>query len=105
MKRRVFAAIFSNDKTLSIFAGRPPSLSHRYNACPLPLDLPDEILLADKHELQEAARKLDSDGWNPEMIISPASRIRASMPYAIIMDEVLEISLGNDAQFSEARLL
>ncbi|PQE15132.1 fungal specific transcription factor protein [Rutstroemia sp. NJR-2017a BVV2] len=105
MKRRVFAAVFSNDKTLSNFAGRPPSLSHRYNACPLPLDLPDEILLADKHTLQEAAQKLDSDGWNVDMTISPASRIRAAVLYAMIMDEVLEISLGNDAQFSEARLL
>ncbi|KAM3080859.1 hypothetical protein ACMFMG_004817 [Clarireedia jacksonii] len=105
MKRRVFGAVFANDKTMSIFSGRPPSLSHRYNACPLPLDLPDEILLADKEELQEAARKLDSDGWNTDTIIGPASRIRASVLYSIIMDEVLEISLGNDAQFSEARLL
>ncbi|PQE22027.1 fungal specific transcription factor protein [Rutstroemia sp. NJR-2017a BBW] len=105
MKRRVFTAIFSNDKTLSVFAGRPPSLSHRYNACPLPLDLPDEILLADKHTLQEAAKNLDSDGWSTDMTISTASRIRAYMLYAMIMDEVLEMSLGNDAQFSEARLL
>lgn len=97
--------MFANDKTLSIFSGRPPCLSHRYNACPLPLDLPDEVLLADKDELQEAARKLDSDGWNADMVTGPASRIRASVLYATIMDEVLEISLGNDAQFSEERLL
>ncbi|ESZ95424.1 hypothetical protein SBOR_4165 [Sclerotinia borealis F-4128] len=86
IKRRIFSAVFVNDKTLSIFTGRPPGLSHRYNSCPLPLDLEDEVLLADKEAIQEAASKLDENGWNKE-------------------DEILEISLGNVNQFSEGRIL
>ncbi|KAB8298710.1 hypothetical protein EYC80_000885 [Monilinia laxa] len=105
IKRRIFSAIFVNDKTLSIFTGRPPGLSHRYNSCPFPLDLDDEILLADKNILQEAASKLDENGWNNEGSVYSCSRIRASMMYSSVIDEILEISLGTANQFSEARIL
>lgn len=105
IKRRIFSAIFVNDKTLSIFTGRPPGLSRRYNSCPLPLDLEDEILLAGKETLQEAASKLDENGWNREGNIYSSSRIRASMMYGEIIDEILEISLGTVNQFSEARIM
>ncbi|KAM0316392.1 hypothetical protein ACHAO8_003173 [Botrytis cinerea] len=105
IKRRIFCAVFVNDKTLSIFTGRPPGLSHRYNSCPLPLDLEDEILLAGKETLQEAASKLDENGWNREGNIYSCSRIRASMMYGEIIDEILEISLGTVNQFSEARIM
>ncbi|KAF7942510.1 hypothetical protein EAE99_000560 [Botrytis elliptica] len=105
IKRRIFSAIFVNDKTLSIFTGRPPGLSRRYNSCPLPLDLEDEILLAGKETLQEAASKLDENGWNREGNIYSSSRIRASMMYGEIIDEILEISLGTIDQFSEARIM
>lgn len=80
-------------------------MSHRYNSCPLPLDLEDEILLADKDTLKEAASKLDGNGWNREGNIYSSSRIRASMMYSVIIDEILEISLGTINQFSEARIL
>ncbi|KAM0172895.1 hypothetical protein ACHAPF_007152 [Botrytis cinerea] len=105
IKRRIFCAVFVNDKTLSIFTGRPPGLSHRYNSCPLPLDLEDEILLAGKETLQEAASKLDENGWNRDGNIYSCSRIRASMMYGEIIDEILEISLGTVNQFSEARIM
>ncbi|TGO55360.1 hypothetical protein BCON_0093g00330 [Botryotinia convoluta] len=105
IKRRIFSAVFVNDKTLSIFTGRPPGLSRRYNSCPLPLDLEDEILLAGKETLQKAASKLDENGWNKEGNIYSSSRIRASMMYGEIIDEILEISLGTVNQFSEARIM
>ncbi|TGO28088.1 hypothetical protein BPAE_0032g00310 [Botrytis paeoniae] len=105
IKRRIFSAIFVNDKTLSIFTGRPPGLSRRYNSCPLPLDLEDEVLLAGKETLQEAASRLDENGWNREGNIYSSSRIRASMMYGEIIDEILEISLGTVNQFSEARIM
>ncbi|KAF7959513.1 hypothetical protein EAE96_001129 [Botrytis aclada] len=105
IKRRIFSAVFVNDKTLSIFTGRPPGLSRRYNSCPLPLDLEDEILLAGKETLQETASKLDENGWNKEGNIYSSSRTRASMMYGGIIDEILEISLGTANQFSEARIM
>ncbi|KAF7894168.1 hypothetical protein EAF00_007682 [Botryotinia globosa] len=105
IKRRIFSAIFFNDKTLSIFTGRPPGLSRRYNSCPLPLGLENEILLAGKETLQEAASKLDENGWNREGNIYSSSRIRASMMYGEIIDEILETSLETINQFSKARIM
>jgi len=105
MRKRTWAAVFSIDMTIASFTGRPPGLSHRYSSCPLPLDLNDEILLASKDDLAHAVSLLDSNGWNTVGDLSPATTIRATMCYSLIMAEILEISLGTDSQYSDQRLM
>lgn len=105
IRRRVWACVFSIDKTLAAFTGRPPGISHRYNMCPLPLDLSDELLLGSKEEIARAVGLLDSNGWNTRGEYYPATNCRAVMIHSLIMSEILEISLGSDSQYSDDRLM
>jgi len=45
-----------------MFTGRPPALSHRYHSCPLPLDLPDEVVMTGGEVLDHAISRLDAEG-------------------------------------------
>lgn len=105
MRRRIWAVVFSIDKTLAAFTGRPPGLSHRYHMCPLPLDLSDDILLASEEERARAVSLLDANGWNTLGEFYPATNCRAVMIHSLIMSEILEISLGSESQYSDDRLL
>ena len=53
------ACLFWSDKELSLFTGRPPSLSRRYYSCPLPLGLNDETLMCGGVELEREIESLD----------------------------------------------
>lgn len=105
MKRRTWALVFSIDKTLAGFTGRPPGLSHRYNSCPLPLDLSDELLLAPKEDRDRAIEMLDSNGWNQNGEFTAVTSIRCVMIYSLILSEILEISLGSDTNFSYEQVM
>lgn len=104
MRRRIWSVVFSLDKTIAAFTGRPPGLSHRYSACPLPLDISDETLLAPREERERAIHLLDSDGWNTSGEYYPSTSCRAVMMHSLILSEVLEMSLGAESQ-SDARLM
>lgn len=105
MRRRTWAVAFAIDKTIAAFTGRPPGLSHRFNMCPLPLDLADDVLLAPKEERDRAISKLDVNGWNQTGEFHAATSIRAVMAHSLILSEILEISLGSDSQYSHQRLM
>lgn len=104
MRRRTWATVFSIDKTISAFTGRPPSLSHRYNMCPLPLDIDDEVLLASQEERIHAVSLLDSNGWNTSGELTSATWSRAVMMQSLVLSEILEISLGSEHQYSIERV-
>ena len=104
MRRRTWASVFSIDQTIAAFTGRPPSLSHRYNLCPLPLDLSDEVLLASKETRLHAASLLDPNGWNTAGELTAATWSRAVMIRSLILSEILEISLGSEQQYSIERI-
>ncbi|RFU31068.1 hypothetical protein B7463_g5296, partial [Scytalidium lignicola] len=70
------ACIFWSDNELSMFMGRPPSLSHRYYSCPPPLDLDDETLMRGGAELERDIRSLDQNGWNTQGRVFEATIIR-----------------------------
>ncbi|KAF4980778.1 hypothetical protein FZEAL_3292 [Fusarium zealandicum] len=95
-KRRLFAFLFYTDKSDVSFSGRPPLISRRYCSSALPLDLQDEALTADEATLTAAAKNLDSRGWNTQGRIYPATIIRARTMIAYVLDEIMEIALGND---------
>lgn len=104
MKRRIWSVVFSLDKTIAAFTGRPPGLSHRYSACPQPLDISDETLLAPREERERAIHLLDSNGWNTSSEYYPATSCRAILMHSLILSEVLEMSLGSES-LSDARLM
>jgi hypothetical protein len=101
----MWAVVFSTDKTIAAFTGRPPGLSHRYNQCPLPLDLTDEVLLAPKEERDRAIAMLDSNGWNQVGEVTVATSTRAVMIHALILSEILELSLGPDCNYTNEHLM
>lgn len=94
MRRRIYAIVFTIDKVLATFMGRPPALSGRYNSCPAPLDISDEVLMGGEPGLSNAVALLDSNGWNTDGQIYQATVLRERFYEGQIRDEVLEISLG-----------
>lgn len=87
-----------------MFTGRPPGLSHRYQSCPLPLDLSHEVLLAGGDVLQQAISNLNEDGWNTEGRVYDSTICRQLGTYSMILDEIMEVLLGTHAQFSLERV-
>src|SRR6478735_2552796 len=75
-KRRLAARIFTIDKVMVSFTGRPPLIGRRYFSTPLPLDIRDEDLLADQATISRARKTLDEDGWNRDGEMHSATLIR-----------------------------
>ncbi|TVY34147.1 hypothetical protein LSUB1_G006396 [Lachnellula subtilissima] len=103
MKKRVFTSIFNFDKSTSVLTGRPPALSYRYTRFKFPLDLSDEVTMAGGDELIAAISKLDKDGWNTDGEIYTSTLNRVHGIDSVILDETLELSLGDPADCTEER--
>ncbi|KAH7153255.1 hypothetical protein EDB81DRAFT_946139 [Dactylonectria macrodidyma] len=103
-RRRLFGRVFNIDKVMVSFSGRPPLIGRRYSSTPLPLDLSDEVLLADDEVITNAVQNLDAQGWNTEGKLLPATLLRARVMIAFIRDELLEIALGRGSQTTLAHL-
>ena len=54
--------------------------------------------------LELAVSRLDSEGWNTEGKVYDSSITRTMGLYAVIMDEIMEIFLGNQVQWSSERV-
>ncbi|CZT10242.1 hypothetical protein WAI453_009350 [Rhynchosporium graminicola] len=94
-KKRLFTSIFCFDKGSALLTGRPPALSYRYTRFELPLDLSEEVLIQGGEVLQEAVAKLDENGWNQEGQIYSTTATRAHGMFSQVLNEVLELSLGD----------
>ncbi|KAJ4321144.1 hypothetical protein N0V84_005496 [Fusarium piperis] len=99
------ARIFTIDKVMVSFTGRPPLLGRRYFSTPLPLDVRDDELLADQETLTRAVQALDEHGWNKNGELHSATLTRARVQIAVIKDEMLEIALENSSKVSINTLL
>lgn len=97
--------VFTIDKVMVSFTGRPPLLGRRYFSTPLPLDIRDEDLLADQETLTRAVQALDEHGWNRNGELHSATLTRARVQIAVIKDEMLEIALENSSKVSINSLL
>jgi hypothetical protein len=106
-KRRFMWAMFSTDKCLTCFTGRPPLLSRHYISTPMPLDLKDEYLFLDGESLRrKVAESLDDKGWNTEGGVWHSTLLRARAMQSLIADEIFEVVLGaNVARYSTDALL
>jgi Fungal specific transcription factor domain len=96
-KRRLFCQIFTVDKVVASFTGRPPLISGRYASTPLPLDLRDDVLLRDAASIKRAVDGLDANGWNTNSdgVLCSATIVRAEYSLACIRDEIFGIALGH----------
>lgn len=94
----MFWSLFITDKVSASFSGRPPLLSRHYVSTPLPLDLKDDYIFADKHAFENAvASTLDCNGWSLEGGLYSSTTVRARAMISIIKDEVFEVALGPGA--------
>ncbi|KAH7130884.1 hypothetical protein EDB81DRAFT_888184 [Dactylonectria macrodidyma] len=104
-KRRLVANIFSIDKALASFTGRPPALGRRYMLTAMPLDLADHELLGNKDSLTRAMKQLDAGGWNTSGVVFPSTICRARSMIAFFRDELFEIALGHGLETTVDTLL
>lgn len=95
LRRRIFAIVFNIDKGSSLLTGRPPALSYRYCRFRLPLDVSEEVIMQGGEELRRAVENLDGEGWNTEGQLYPNTTTRAHSKLAIVLNEILELSLGD----------
>jgi len=94
LRRRIFTVIFNIDKGSSFLTGRPPALSYRYCRFKLPLDISEDIMVRGGEDLARAVEKLDVNGWNTEQQIYPSTFTRAHGQLALVLNDILELSLG-----------
>jgi hypothetical protein len=95
MKKRIFNATFICNMGNSLLTGRPPALCHRLCHLQLPLDVSDAVLMRGGEDLQRAIDALDSNGWNREEKIHINSTVRTRTMLVPILNEALELFLGD----------
>jgi hypothetical protein len=95
LRRRIFTIVFNIDKGSSLLTGRPPALSYRFCRFKLPLDISEEVMMGSCEEFRRAVENLDEDGWNRAGKIYPNTVTRAHGKLAIVLNEILELSLGD----------
>ena len=104
LRRRVFTVVFNIDKGSSLLTGRPPALSYRYTRFQFPLDLSEDVVMKGRKEIQDAIARLDPNGWNVDGNIHPSTTTRAHGFFSIVLNEILELSLGDPADCTNERI-
>ena len=87
-----------------MLTGRPPALSYRYTRFKFPLDVSEEVAMKGGEELQQAVARLDANGWNTDEKFYPSTTTRAHGLLAVILNEILELSLGDPAECTNIRI-
>jgi len=93
-RKRLFAATYIFDKTISNFLGRPPRLSRKYCTMQLPLDLELKHLRLPDAELEDVVNGLDQHGWNTNASLGGMVWIRCHFIMSMICEDVLELALA-----------
>ncbi|EED15590.1 conserved hypothetical protein [Talaromyces stipitatus ATCC 10500] len=94
-RKRILATIHKSDKNIATLFGRPPRLPYQYCDFALPLDLSDDQLFLDEQCLEVVLNKLDSEGWNCQGQLYPATVIRMRHILSTLGEKMLELSLGS----------
>jgi hypothetical protein len=107
-KRRLFCAIYCNDKTHASLNGTPPLLTRLFCDVQPCLDLPSEATFLPEDELTLELNKLDVNGWKKsdksDDTYYPATILRIKVQVCTIREEILELALGVNVDGSEARI-
>lgn len=104
LRLRAMALTHMLDKGLAAFTGRPPRLSRHYCVTEMMTDVSDKVLLGPPSGLEEAERRLGSDGWDPDEIDHPASTLRACMIVNELRERILELSLSTKTDNLESEV-
>lgn len=100
-RRKMYAAAYRGDKILATYLGRPPRIPKQYSDVKPPLDISDEMLMADGPNLQEVLSSLDETGWNPAGKSCSAAFIRLRYIMSAFREEILELFLGAESKASD----
>ncbi|KAH8712009.1 hypothetical protein GQ44DRAFT_661160 [Phaeosphaeriaceae sp. PMI808] len=95
LRKRLFICAYDNDKYTAAYSGRPPQLTRHYCQLQIPLDLTDDQTMSEGTELEDAVGHLDDEGWNQQGTVQRSTFARLSATNALIIEDILEISLGN----------
>lgn len=95
LRKRLFVCSYENDKYAAASAGRPPKLTRQYCQLQIPLDLTDAQTMSGSFNVNIGNGQSDRDGWNADGIVQGCTFARLSAANALILEETLEISLGN----------
>lgn len=105
LRKRVFNVIYSMDKFLGTFLGRPPRISYRYCSLSYPSDLTDEEVFLPWPELQGRLAELESNGgWSSTGSISRSGWRRAWSTRHELREDVLELVIGTRTVDLEANI-
>ena len=96
VRSRTMVAVYSMDKELATFLGRPPRICRQYCDLRFPLDIGWEDLLADASIREAAIQQLDPDGWNMQGDPDKGARPRLTLLASILREMILELSLSRD---------
>ena len=94
LRKRLFAATYIFDKSISNFLGRPPRLPRKYCTMQLPLDLEPKHLRMPEAELEDVVNRLDQQGWNTNASLSGMVWVRCHFIMSMICEDVLELALA-----------
>lgn len=97
-RRRLFAAAYQLDKSITTFLGRPPRISWRHSDSRLPLDISDEALVADPPTSILGEGLLHDNGWSIHTTFQRSSWIRLRFIISTFREEILEVSLQHPSQ-------
>lgn len=104
-KRRLFSAIYCNDKIHASLNGTPPLLTRLFCDVQPCLDLPIEAIFLPEDELARELSNLDDNGWNKSVETYRSTTIlRIRVHLCMIREEILELALGVNVDGSEARI-
>ena len=93
LRKTAFARIYSADKNIAIFLGRPPRISKKFCSFQIPLDLGSEALDSEGKRWGDHLQ-LDDRGWNTTNQINYVADTRWAALSAVIKEDILELFLG-----------
>ena len=86
LRKTVSARVYSADKNVALFLGRPLRMSKRFFHFHLPDTRPSTL-----SEVPPTYDALDSHGWHPDSAIDYSSETRWSALCASIKEEIMEL--------------
>ena len=98
IRKRCFATVYAVDKLMATFVGRPPRISRRYCSIQIPLDIEIADLALSDEDLNLKLSQLDHEGWNHDGTLRRSAYMRTFLVTSRIREDILEISLGPEAE-------
>lgn len=89
LRRAAFARLYSADKNVAIFLGRPPRMSKRFCLFQIPSSVPDSI------NLPQTSMSGD-ESWSSDARISYRAETRWSALCASLKEDILELRMKRD---------